>query len=208
VERIATAFWFVAALIAAGVRPSERLWPFDRRRAAAGGAALLVLLAFTGCGGDDEPVAQDPRTSQAPELSTGTDRQPTDGTASEAQPADPDTSTPEPKMPSTETSSPEDEPGGAGDEEPIGVDAEFTGRGGKVAPRVVKVPPFIAVRVTLISADGRDYQLQIGRQSLTTGSAHKRDSVTLAGLRQGGAYRGRLAGGGAVRIEASAEPGP
>ena len=208
VERIATAFWFVAALIAAGVRPSERLWPFDRRRVAAGGAAVLALLALAGCGGDDEPVAQDPRTSQAPELSTGTDRQPTDGTESEAEPADPNTTGPEPKMPSGETTSPEDQPGGAGDEEPIGIDAAFAARGGKVAPRVVKVPPFIAVRVTLTSEDGRDYQLQIGGQRLTVGSASKTDSVTLAGLHQGGAYRGRVAGGGAVRIEASAEPGP
>ena len=208
VERIATAFWFVAALIAAGVRPPERLWPLDSRRVAAGGALVLTLVALAGCGGDDEPVAQDPRTSQAPELSTGTDRQPTDGTESEAEPANPDTSAPEPKPPSTETTSPEDEPGGAGDEEPIGIDAVFTGRDGKLTPRVVRVPPFIAVTVKLESADGRDYQLQIGGQRLSVGSARAKDSVTLAGLHQGGSYRGRLAGGGAVRIEATAEPGP
>jgi hypothetical protein len=62
--------------------------------------------------------------------------------------------------------------------------------------------------VKLESADGRDYQLQIGGQRLSVGSARKTDSVKLAGLHQGGAYRGRLAGGGTVRIEASAEPGP
>jgi hypothetical protein len=208
VERIATAFWFVAALIAAGVRPPERLWPFDRRRVAAGGAAVLALIALTGCGADDEPVAQDPRTSQAPELSTGTDRQPTDGTESEAEPADPSAPEPEPKPPATDETSPEDAPGGAGDEEAIGIDAEFSGRGGKLTPRVVKVPPFIAVTVKLTSTDGRDYQLQIAGQRLTVGAARKTDSVRLAGLHQGGVYRGRLAGGGTVRIEASAEPGP
>jgi hypothetical protein len=208
VERIATAFWFVAALIAAGVRPPERLWPFDRRRAALGGATVLLVVALAGCGADDEPVAQDPRTSQAPELSTGTDRQPTDGTESENEPADPNATAPEPKEPATQTTSPEDEPGGAGDEEPIGIDATFTGRGGKLSPRVVQVPPFIAVTVTLVSADGADYQLQIAGQRLTAGSGRKRDTVRLAGLRQGASYRGRLAGGGTVRIDASAEPGP
>jgi hypothetical protein len=70
------------------------------------------------------------------------------------------------------------------------------------------VPPFIAVTVRITSADGRDYQLQIAGQRLSVGSARKEDSVTLAGLHQGGSYRGRLAGGGSVRIEASAEPGP
>jgi O-antigen ligase len=208
VERIATAFWFVAALIAAGVRPPERLWPFDRRRVAAAGATVLALLAVTGCGADSEPTAQDPRTSQAPELSTGTDRQPTDGTASEAEPADPTASTPEPKNPSTDTTSPESQPGGAGDEEPIGVDAAFIARGGKVTPRVVRVPAFIAVTVTLTSADGHGYQLQIAGQSLKVGADRKHDSVKLAGLHQGGAYTGRVAGGGTVRIEATAEPGP
>jgi hypothetical protein len=208
VERIATAFWFVAALIAAGVRPPERLWPFDRRRMAAGGALALTLVMLAGCGADDEPTAQDPRTSQAPELSTGTDRQPTDGTESEAEPANPDQSSPEPKPPTTDTTSPEDQPGGAGDEEPVGIDAAFTGKGGKLTPRVVRVPPFIAVTVRLESADGRDYQLQIAGQRLSVGSARTKDSVTLAGLHQGGSYRGRLAGGGTVRIEANAEPGP
>ncbi len=209
VERIATAFWFVAALIAAGVRPPEGLWPFDRRRTVAGAATVLALVAFTGCGADDEPVSQDPRTSQAPELSTGTDRQPTDGTESESEPAEPELTTPEPKTPSTGSTSPEDQPGGAGDEEPIGVDAVFTVKNGRISPRVVRVPPFIAVTVTLVSGDGRDHGLQIAGQRLKVGAGRKRDSVRLAGLHQGGAYRGRLLGGGGnVRVEASAEPGP
>lgn len=208
VERIATAFWFVAALIAAGVRPPERLWPLDRRRTAAAGATALMLVALAGCGGDDDPVAQDPRTSQSPELSTGTDRQPTDGTESESQPANPHAPTaPEPKPPS-DTTSPESRPGGAGDEEPIGVNADFTGRSGKVSPRVVKVPPFIAVTVTLTSADGDDYEIAIGGRRLVAGPGAKHAQVKLDGLRQGGAYEGRVEGGGSVRIEASAEPGP
>jgi len=207
-ERIATAFWFVAALVASGVRPPDRLWPFDRRRTAAAGATVLALLALAGCGADDEQVAQDPRTSQSPELSTGTNREPTDGTASESEPAEPPGTEAEPKSPSTDTTSPEDQPGGAGDEEPVGIDASFTGRGGKISPRVVRVPPFIEVTVRLRSADGARYQLQIAGQRLTAGGGKRSDSVRLAGLHQGGAYRGRLANGTPVRIEATAEPGP
>jgi hypothetical protein len=209
VERIATAFWFIAALIAAGVRPPERLWPFDRRRTAAAGATVLVLVALAGCGADSEPGASDPRTSQSPELSTGTDHQPTDGTNTEDSTADPTTTDSEPKPPSsTDSTSAEDQPGGAGDEEPIGVNADFTGRSGRVNPRVVKVPPFIAVTVTLTSADGDDYVVSIGGKRLVTGAGAKHAQARLSGLHQGGAYTGRVSGGGTVRIEASAEPGP
>ena len=212
VDRIATAFWFIAALIAAGVRPRELAAPFAGRRRRAGGAtaAVLAVVALAGCGDDDEPVSGDPRTSQSPELSTGTDRQPTDGTEKEEQPVDP-TSTatmPESERTETEPRSPEDEQGGAGDEEPIGVDAAFTGRAGKITPRVVKVPPFIAVTVTLTSADGDDYAIEIEGKRVVAGSGTKRASVTVDGLRQGESYRGRVAGGGTVRIDASAEPGP
>ena len=103
---------------------------------------------------------------------------------------------------------PEDQEGGAGDEEPVGVDASFTGRAGKVTPSVVKVPPFIEITVTLTSADGDDYAIDIAGKRVAVGSDTKRASVKLSGLRQGRSYRGTLAGGGKVRIDASAEPGP
>jgi hypothetical protein len=217
-ERIATAFWFIAALIAAGARPGKsRLLEYfgaSGRRAGTLGATALALVALAGCGGDDEPVANDPRTSQSPELSTGTDRQPTDGTVSEEQPADPTATMPEetegtpgetaPPRPPSE----DDVPGGPGDEEPIGVDAAFTGRAGRVTPRVVRVPPFVQITVTLKSADGDDYAIEIKGKRVVVGSGTKRASVKLDGLRQGRSYRGRVRGGGSVRIDASAEPGP
>jgi hypothetical protein len=164
-------------------------------------------VALVGCGGDSETVA-DPRTDPPESLSTGTDHEPTVGTPEEHQPSrDPTLTTPE-QSPPPEGGSPEDQPGGAGDEEPIGVDAIFTGRGGKVTPRVVRVPPFIAVTVTLVSADGEAYALEIAGQRLVAGPGGRRDSITLDGLRQGGSYPGTVQGGGSVEIEASAEPGP
>jgi O-antigen ligase len=209
VERIATAFWFVAALVAAGVRPPDRLWPFDRRRTAAAGATVLMLAVLAGCGADSESGANDPRTSQSPELSTGTDHQPTDATETESEPPGASTTTPaDPNAPSTGRTGPEDQPGGAGDEEPVGVNADLTGRAGRVTPHVVKVPPFIAVTVTLTSADGDDYVVVVDGKRLVTGEGAKHDSAKLAGLHQGGSYTAKVRGGGSVRIEASAEPGP
>ena len=208
VERIATAFWFVAALVAAGVRPPDGLWPFDRRRLMALGGAALAVVALGGCGADSEPNAGDPRTSQSPELSTGTDRQPTDATTAGTATTDTGSTESEPKPPSSEPQPPESEPGGAGDEEPIGVNADFTGRAGRVGPRVVKVPPFIAVTVTLTSADGDDYVLTVDGRRLVTGEGAKHAQVKLPGLRQGRSYTGSLDGGESVRVEASAEPGP
>ena len=199
VERIATAFWFVAALIAAGVRPPEGLWMIDRRRAGAAVATVLTLGVLAGCGGDSE-TASDPRTDGPETVSTGTDHEPTVGTPEQREPAEPTVTTPE--------ESPEDQPGGAGDEEPIGVDAAFTGRAGKVGPRVVRVPPFIQVTVTLTSADGDDYAIDFGDQRVSAGAGRKHATLVLDGLRQGAAYTGRVRGGGRVAIEASAEPGP
>ena len=199
VERIATAFWFVAALIAAGVRPPEGLWPIDRRRAGAAAATVLTLGVLAGCGGDSETVS-DPRTDAPESVSTGTDHEPTVWTPEQQEPAEPTATTPE--------ESPEDQPGGAGDEEPIGVDAAFTGRAGKVSPRVVRVPPFIQVTVTLTSADGDDYTVDFGDQRVSVGEGRKHATTVLDGLRQNGSYTGRVDGGGTVTIEASAEPGP
>jgi hypothetical protein len=207
VERIATAFWFVAALIAAGVRPPAGLWPFDRRRAAAVGATALALVALAGCGADSETVS-DARRDAPETVSTGTDHEPTVSTPEQSQAAEPTVTTPETGPTTTGPKSPESQPGGAGDEEPIGVDAAFTGRGGKVTPGIVRVPPFIAVTVTLTSADGRPYAVEIGGQQLAVGPGRKHASVRLDGLRQGASYPGRVQGDGNVEIQASAEPGP
>jgi putative inorganic carbon (HCO3(-)) transporter len=203
VERIATAFWFVAALIAAGVRPPEGLWPAHRRRAAVAGAAVLVFVALAGCGGDSETV-QDPRKDLPETMSTGTDHEPTTAEPENQSPSEPTVTAHEDRGPKT----PEQQPGGAGDEQPIGVDAVFTGRGGEVSPRVVQVPPFIQVSVVLVSGDGRDYTLEIDGRRLAVGGSVKRRSVQLDGLHQNGSYRGTLAGGGGVEVVASAEPGP
>jgi hypothetical protein len=107
--------------------------------------------------------------------------------------------------------SPEDVPGGAGDAEPARSLAQFTATGGRIRPRVVRVPPFIAIRVELRSQDGTGYALDFGNgKSLTTGSQVASTSTEFNGLRPSEKLVGKPVGGkgNTVRVIASAEPGP
>jgi hypothetical protein len=123
-------------------------------------------------------------------------------TETEPQPARTETA------PRTETS-PEGMPGGAGDEEPARTLALFTGRGGRISPRVVRVPAFISVQVELRSGDGATYALRFGDTTITAGGQLNSVSTTIDGLRPGESVAGRATGGGTdVRISATAEPGP
>ncbi len=82
----------------------------------------------------------------------------------------------------------------------------ITGRGGRLSPRVIRVPPFIAVRVELRSADGRRYRLSAAGKTLRV-RGRRSDAATFDGLRPG--RRLLMTGtGGRVVVEASAEPGP
>ena len=85
----------------------------------------------------------------------------------------------------------------------------FTARAGRITPRLVRVPPFIAVRAELRSADGRAYALTFGNRTIRVGAQISSASTVLDGLRPGRAHTGTPGGSGnRVRIEASAEPGP
>lgn len=97
-----------------------------------------------------------------------------------------------------------------GDEEPIRSEAVFTGRAGRLTPRVIRVPAFIAVRVILRSPDaGRDqgYTLEIGGERLAIGHTTSVAEANLDGLLPNKAYRGTSPQSN-VRIVATAEPGP
>jgi hypothetical protein len=107
----------------------------------------------------------------------------------------------------------------AGDEEPIRSPAEFTGKGGRIQPRSIGVPPFIAVMVTLRSIDSRAYTLKVAGHTLKA-APRSAASVSLPGIRPGKRYVATVAGGvspgghtprdgrGSVQVVASAEPGP
>ena len=120
---------------------------------------------------------------------------------------------PAPTQPDTETDTgPARRPRtsrGAGDEEPARTLALFTGSGGQIKPRVVRVPAFISIRVELRARDGLSYGLTFPGKTIEVSDGIASASTTFAGLRPGEVLVGRyLEGGGRVRIEATAEPGP
>ena len=162
-------------------------------------AGIALLMGISGCGGDDEEASSAPSsapTTSSPKIGTvespTTNEQET-GAETETTPAE----------------SPEDQPGGAGDEEPARTLALFTARGGRITPRVVRVPAFISIEVQLRSADGAEYKMRFGDVTIKVGGALSSVSTTLDGLRPGKAIVGTPEGAGnRVRIEATAEPGP
>jgi hypothetical protein len=168
-------------------------------------AALLVTaaLGLAACGGDDEPAAEE-TAPPAPVTETATE-------PTETEPSPPPTETQETDTAETEAAPPppgEEEEGGGGDEEPIRTQARFTGREGRVSPRVVQVIPFIAVEVSLRSADGRGYRLEGDGTLEAGGTGGSSAPLRLDGLRPGSSYRFRTQSGQVVRVVASAEPGP
>ena len=186
-------------------------------RALVGVVVLALALALGGCGDDDDERAETTATSPT---TTRAETTATEETAPEVVPEETEAeSEPEPET-ETDTeaetppsTSPEDQPGGAGDEEPARTLAMFTGEGGRITPRVVRVPAFISVRVELRSADGREYGLlfenETSRVRINVSGALGSASSTIDGLRPGQAMRGNPIGAGTpVRVEATAEPGP
>jgi hypothetical protein len=168
---------------------------FTRKLACA--VLVAVALAVSGCGGDDE------EPSTTPAVTAPTETETTKSVPTETEPVVTDRTETEP------AESPEDEEGGAGDEEPARTLALFTARDGRIAPRTVRVPAFISIQVELRSADGAEYGLRFGDVTITAGGELNSVSTTIDGLRPGEAIVGRPTGAGnRVRVEATAEPGP
>lgn len=160
----------------------------------------MIGLLATGCGGDDDgedtgrAPATTPVTTAAPPVTTP----PPETTMT---PAEPEPDAPTPTVPAEEQQ---------GDEEPIRSEAVFTGKGGRLTPREIRVPAFIAIRVILRGDDvsrERGYVLRIGGQRLIIGHTRAIAEAELDGLLPNRAYTGRSPQG-TVRIVASAEPGP
>ena len=180
-------------------------------RSFAGALAIAFVLALAGCGGDDE----EPSTSS--ETQSEATEQPTTATETESKTTETESETTETvppptaeEPPKTKTStSPEDEPGGGGDEEPARSVAVFTGEGGRITPRLVRVPPFISIRVELRSADGQAYGLSFAGETIRVSSGLGSVSTTIDGLRPNAGVVGIPTGASnRVRIAATAEPGP
>lgn len=168
---------------------------------------MAAALALAACGSDDENEETQATSPPATQEETATEVEPETETEVETE------DEPEPPEPAeTETdegTSPEDQPGGAGDEEPARTLALFTGSGGRITPRVIRVPSFISIRVELRVRDGNSYALEFPGKTIRVSGGLASASTTFDGLRPGEAIVGRAQGApGRVRIEATAEPGP
>jgi len=162
-------------------------------RALATFAAVSAALVASGCGGGGGGGgATSPTTGPA--------------TTSSTPPA---TSSTPPATASTATTPPPTSSGGGGGSEPIRVPATFTLRAGRLSPRVITVPPFLAVslsvrnldpraRIVTIHAD-RAYRLVVGPLG--------RAARTIRGQRAG-TYPVTVSGGGRSTLVVGGEPGP
>jgi hypothetical protein len=165
-------------------------------------AVLALVLAVSGCGGDDGESASGAGTTAVTETAATE----TEGVETEREREPPEVET---ETESERAESPEDEPGGAGDEEPARTLALFSAKNGRISPRAVRVPAFISIQVELRSKDGREYGLRFGDVTVTAGGGLNSVSTTIDGLRPGEGIVGRPTGAGnRVRIAATAEPGP
>jgi len=150
--------------------------------------ALALLALAAGCGGDDEeePPEREPAAT-AP-------------TAPETTSQEPETEdTPSPEQEGT-TPAPEEDPEA---EEPVRSEAVFTARGGRISPRRIEVPAYVAVTVVLQAKDEGEYSITIEGRRLSVGG-----EADLDGLGPGERYTGTASTGQRLVISATAEPGP
>jgi hypothetical protein len=156
---------------------------------------LLVAAALVGCGGDDQDQTAAPAATATPT--------PTPIETATVPPAE----TPTPTATATATpESPEDQPGGAGDEEPIRVPVEFTVRDRGITPPQVSVPAFLGMELIVHNelADPIEVRLE-GVEPLAIGPGET-GRARLQGRRKG-QYVIDFGVGQALLLT-GAEPGP
>jgi hypothetical protein len=186
-----------------------RARPRGSRRRMLAVVALLAALAAAGCGGGStgtgpagEPTASAPDATAPPPDAT----QP--GTTAVTPPATTQTETQ--TAPTDTDGTGGAQAGGDGGEQQVRVPAAFlAGAGGRLTPRTITVPPFLAVELSLRSGDGRPHRLVLRTtppHALRVG-AGGRAAVRIAGLRAG-RYPVLLDGRRAGALVAGGEVGP
>jgi hypothetical protein len=153
--------------------------------------AAAVLLA--GCGGGDEPDRTAGPTATPPPPAT---------------PSPSVTATPTGSVQPLPSVSPEDQPGGAGDEnEAARVPVEFTVTDGKITPPQVAVPAFLALELIVHNKGSQPAVVRLeGAEPLTVAPGQTR-RVRLEG-RKKGSYVVDAGSAGQAVLVTGAQPGP
>jgi len=149
----------------------------------------------TGAGSSGEPTASAPDATAPPPDAT--------------QPGTGPVTTPTATTPTTTQTAPR-ERGAGGGEEAVRVPATFTvAGGGRLTPPAITVPPFLAVEISVVAADGKAHVLVVRTPVPHTlrVAAGRRAAVRIAGLRAG-RYAVLLDGRRAGALVAGGEVGP
>ena len=157
---------------------------------------VVVAVALVGCGGDDSDQTAAPTATAPPPAATET-----------PAPTATETATATPTPTATPTENPEDQPGGAGDEEPIRVPVEFTVRDRGITPPQVAVPAFLGLELIVNNelADPIEVTLE-GAEPLSVGPGET-GRMRLQGRRKG-QYVVDFGAAGQALLLTGAEPGP
>jgi hypothetical protein len=151
-----------------------------------------VVLA-AGCGGDEPTVAPAPTVTATPSA-----------TAS-ATPTATATATPTPTP--TATTSPEDQPGGAGDEEPARVPLEFTLDDSGLKPKTISVPAFLGLELIVHNRTGQPQRVVLEGSGELDAPANDTARVRFEG-RRAGTYEVDAGAAGHAQVIVGVEPGP
>jgi hypothetical protein len=158
---------------------------------------MAVAAALAGCGGDDADQTAAPSTP-APAPSAATEA------ATPAETGTPSPTATEQPLPSV---SPEDQPGGAGDEEAIRVPAEFTVADGGISPPQVQVPAFLTIELIVHNETTAQVVVRLEGAEPMTVAAGGMGRARLEG-RKKGSYVIDAGAAGRATLVTGAEPGP
>jgi hypothetical protein len=148
---------------------------------------LALCSVVAGCGGDDPTVAP-PETATATATETAT-------------PAATETPT------ATATSSPEDQEGGAGDEEPARVPLEFTLSDAGLKPATISVPAFLGLELIVHNRTSAPQRVVLEGSGELDVPAADTARAHFEGRRKG-TYRVDAGAAGHAEVIVGVEPGP
>jgi hypothetical protein len=103
--------------------------------------------------------------------------------------------------------SPEDEPGGAGDEEAVRVPVEFTLADGGITPNQIAVPAFLAIELIVHNKTSQQAVVRLQGAEPITVAAGETARARLEGRKKGSYVVDAGAAGQAVLVT-GAKPGP